>query len=326
MNESPNKRAVIVGLFIFIGLIFLLGGILIVGNIRETFNTKMAVVSIFDDVSGLKEGNNVWYSGVKIGTVSNMNFFGKSQVEVILNIATRAQKYIRKDAKVKISTDGIIGNKILVIYGGTDDFAQVEAGDTLAVEKMFTSEDVINTLQDNNENLLAITSNIKILTNKLVDGDGTIGKLMNDTSVYSNINAATLALQNAAVKAQQLAGSLATFSTGLNKKGTLANELTTDTVVFKSVKASVVKLQQMADTANVFIANLKRAGNNPRTSIGVLLHDEAAGASLKETLMHLESSSKKLDQDLEAAQHNILLRGFFKKKAKAEKDSIERAK
>ena len=322
MNESPNKRAVIVGLFIFIGLMFLLGGILIVGNIRETFNNKMKVISIFDDVGGLKEGNNVWYSGVKIGTVSNMNFFGKSQVEVILNIATKAQQYIRKDAKVKISSDGIIGNKIIVIYGGTEDFAQVEIGDTLAVERTFTSEDMINTLQDNNENLLTITSNIKTITNRLVDGEGTIGKLMNDTSVYANINAATAALQKATVKAEQMISSLATFSSSLNKKGTLANELTTDTTVFNSVKASVAKFHQMADTANVFITNLKNAGNNPNSAIGVLLHDKEAGAYLKESMKNLESSSKKLDADLEAAQHNFLLRGYFKKKAKAEKDSI----
>jgi len=322
MNDSPNKRAVIVGLFIFIGLMFLLGGILIVGNIRETFNNKMKVISIFDDVSGLKEGNNVWYSGVKIGTVSNMNFFGKSQVEVVLNIATKAQQYIRKDAKVKISSDGIIGNKIIVIYGGTVDFAQVEIGDTLAVERTFTSEDMINTLQDNNENLLTITSNIKTITNRLVDGEGTIGKLMNDTSVYANINAATAALQKATVKAEQMISSLATFSSSLNKKGTLANELTTDTTVFNSVKASVAKFHQMADTASVFITNLKNAGNNPNSAIGVLLHDKEAGAYLKESMKNLESSSKKLDADLEAAQHNFLLRGYFKKKAKAEKDSI----
>jgi len=322
MNESPNKQAVIVGVFIFLGLVFLLAGILIIGNIRETFNTKMGVISIFDDVSGLKEGNNVWYSGVKIGTVKSMNFFGKSQVEVNLNISTKSQQYIRKDAKVKISTDGIIGNKILVIYGGTEDFTPVEEGDTLAVERMFTSEDMINTLQDNNENLLTITSNIKTITNQLVDGEGTIGKLMNDTSVYTNINAATAALHTATVKAEQMISSLATFSSSLNKKGTLANELTTDTIVFNSVKASVAKLQQMADTAKVFITNLKNAGSNPNSAIGVLLHDKEAGAYLKESMKNLESSSKKLDEDLEAAQHNFLLRGYFKKKAKAEKDSI----
>lgn len=318
MNESPNKRAVIVGVFVIIGLVFLVSGILIIGNLRETFNRKMELVSLFDDVGGLQPGNNVWFSGVKVGTVRSMEFFGKSQVEVSMNVATKAQKYIRKDAKVKISSDGIIGNKILVIYGGTEVFPEVQDGDTLGVEKTFTSEDMINTFQENNKNLLAITADIKAISKKLAAGEGTIGKLLNDTSVYANINAATKSLQSATEKAQHLASSLAAFSSGLNKKGTLANELTTDTVVFNSVKASVLKLQQIADTASLFITNLKQAGNNPRSSIGVLLHDEEAGAHLKETIKNLESSSKKLDEDLEAAQHNILLRGFFKKKAKTE--------
>lgn len=325
MNESPNKRAVIVGLFVFIGLAFLLTGILIVGNLRETFNRKMKLVSLFDDVSGLQTGNNIWFSGVKIGTVSNLNFFGKSQVEVSMNIATKAQQYIHKDAKVKISSDGIIGNKILVIYGGTEESLQVQEGDTLSVEKTFSSDDMINTIQENNKNLLVITNDFKIISKKLAAGEGTIGKLLNDSSLYININAASASLKIASAEAQQLVNSLATFSSGLNKKGTLANELTTDTVVFNSVKTSVMKLQQMADTATVFITNLKQAGSNPRSTVGVLLHDEEAGAHLKETIKNLESSSKKLDEDLEAAQHNILLRGFFKKKAKAaESDSLRK--
>lgn len=323
MNESPNKRAVIVGVFVIVGLVFLLAGILIIGNLRETFNRKMELVSLFDDVSGLQPGNNVWFSGVKVGTVSNMDFFGKSQVEVRMNVAIKAQQYIRKDAKVKISNDGLIGNKILVIYGGTEEFAEVVEGDTLEVEKTFTSEDMINTAQENNKNLLAITNDIKAITKKLAAGEGSIGKMLDDSLMYTNINATIVSLQKASAKAQQMLNSLADFSSNLNKKGTLANELTTDTVVFRSVKASVLELQQIADTASVFISNLKKAGSNPNTSIGVLLHDEQAGASLKASLKNLESSSKKLDEDLEAAQHNFLLRGFFKKKAKAaEKDSI----
>ena len=109
-----------------------------------------------------------------------------------------------------------------------------------------------------------------------------------------------------------MVNSLADFSSGLNKKGTLANELATDTVVFNSLKASVLQLQQIADTATVFIGNLKEASGNTKTPIGVLLHDEKAGAQLKVSIDNLESSSKKLDEDLEAAQHNFLLRGYFK--------------
>jgi phospholipid/cholesterol/gamma-HCH transport system substrate-binding protein len=318
MNESANKRSAMVGLFIFIGLIFLLAGILIVGNLRETFNRKMSIVSLFDEVGGLQKGNNIWLSGVKIGTVSNLQFYGKSQVEVRMNIETLAQKYIYKDAKVKLGNDGLIGNKILVIYGGTEKSLKVQEGDTLGVEKTFTSEDMINTLQENNKNLLAITTDFKAISKGIAAGEGTIGKLLHDSSVYININEATASLQNASLKAQELVGSLATFSTGLNKKGTLANELVTDTIVYNSVKASVLKLQLLADTATLFITNLKQAGSNPNSSIGVLIHDEEAGKHLKEAIKNLESSSIKLDDDLEAVQHNFLLRGFFKKKAKSD--------
>ena len=312
MNDSTNKHTVVVGLFIFIGLIFLVAGILIIGNLRETFKSKMGVVSLFDDVNGLQSGNNIWFSGVKIGTVGSLDFFGKSQVKVAMRITTKSQQYIHKDAKVKISNDGLIGNKILVIYGGTEKFQQVQEGDTLAVEKTFSSEDMINTLQENNKNLLAITNDLKSIGHKMAVGEGTIGKLLKDSSVYENIDAATASLQKASAKAELLIGSLATFSAGLNKKGTLINELTTDTIVFNSVKASVFHLQQIADTAALFVSNLKQAGSNPKSSLGVLLYDDETGSRLKETIRNLESGSKKLDEDLEAAQHNFLLRGFFK--------------
>jgi len=316
MKDSSNKRATIVGLFVFLGIIFFIAGIFMVGNLHDTFKSKMEVVSVFDDVSGLKKGNNVWFSGVKIGVVSEVSFHGKSQVIVTIKIDTEAQQYIRKDAMVKISSDGLIGNKILIIYGGTLTSNQVQEADTLTVEKTFSNEDVINTLQDNNKNFLAITTDFKTISKKLVAGEGTIGKLLNDDSVYSNINAATSSLKNASAKAKELVNSLATFSLGLNKKGSLANQLTTDTIVFESVKTSVLQLQQIADTATLFITNIKKVSNNPKSALGIMLHDEESGARLKETIKNLESSSKKLDRDLEAAQHSFLLRKFFKKELK----------
>lgn len=319
MNEVSNKRAVIVGIFLTVGLIILLGGIIMIGNLHETFKKKMEIVSLFDDISGLQKGNNIWFSGVKIGTVSDIHFYGKSQVAVNMKIETKSQQYIRKDAKVKIGTDGLIGNKILVIYGGTSMAAAVEAGDTLAVEKTFTTDDMINMLQENNKNVLAITNDFKVVSKKLASGEGTLGKLLNEDAVYNNISAATVSLQNAAARAQSLIHSLQTFSAGLNQEGTLANQLVTDTIVFASAKASVLQLQQIADSASVFIDGLKEAGQNPNSTIGVLLYDEASGAHLKALIKNLEGSSLKLNEDLEAAQHNFLLRGFFKKKAKAAK-------
>lgn len=319
MNEVSNKRSVYVGLFVFLGIIFLIAGILMIGNLHETFKRKIKVVALFDDVGGLQTGNNIWFSGVKIGTVSSLNFKEGSQVEVIMKIEVKAQQYIRKNSNVKLSTDGLIGNKILVIYGGNPKASVVEEGDTLGVEKTFTSDDMINTLQENNKNILAITSDFKTISKKMAAGDGTIGKFMNNNTVYDNINAATLSLQSASKKTEQLVSSLNTFSEGFNKKGTLANQLVTDTTIFNSVKTTVLRLQNIADTATLFIANLKEASSNPNSPVGVLLHNEKSGAQLKQTISNLERSSQKLDEELEAAQHSFLLRGFFKKKAKEEK-------
>ncbi|MGZ4034515.1 MAG: MlaD family protein [Bacteroidia bacterium] len=309
MNKPVNKRAVGVGLFIIIGLLFLVGGVLTIGDLHSTFQKKMTVSTIFGDVNGLQSGNNIWFSGVKIGTVKKTQFYGDRQVRVIMNINIESKQYIRKDAKVKISTDGFIGNKILVIYGGTSTAPEVEEGDTLSNEVMVSTEDIISTFQKSNINVLA-------LTKKLADGEGTIGKLMNSDSIYNNIIATTNSLKKASANAQNLIASLSDFSSKLNKKGTLANDLVSDTAVFKSLKATVFQLNNIADTAHVFINDLKTAGKNPKSPVGVLLHDEQTGSELKATISNLDSGSKKLDEDLEALQHNFLLRRYFKKKAK----------
>lgn len=320
MNTLSNNRGVWVGLFVSIGLIILIGGILMIGNLHQTFKKKIKVTALFDNVGGMQAGNNVWFSGVKIGTVRGLHFREGSMVEVTINIDVKAQEFIRKNSKIKLATDGLIGNKILEIYGGTPKSEIVEDGDILEVEKTFTQEDMVNTLQENNKNLLAITQDLKLISKGIASGEGTLGKLIFDDKVYDNIEAATYSLKGASDHAVQLIHSLNTFSSGLNKKGSIANELVTDTIVFQSLKTSAMRLRQITDTASVFINELKATSRNPGSSIGVLLHDEETGARLKEMIKNLESGSKKLDEDLEAAQHSFLLRGYFRKKEKASKN------
>ena len=316
MSDSPNKRAIYVGLFVSLGILFLIGGILTIGNLHGTFTKKMNVNAVFENVNGLTAGGNVWFSGVKIGTVKKLEFSGSSQVKVILSLNQSTQDYIRKDAKVKISTDGLIGNKILEIYGGTGRAGAIQEGDALSVEKALSTEEMMSTFQKNNLNVLEITNDLKSISKSLANGNGTIGKMLKDETVYNNIASTTASLQNASNRAQKMIGSLSEFSSKLNQKGTLANDLVTDTVVFQSVKSSVLQLNKMADSASALMTNLKQASANTKTPVGVMLHDEEAGANFKATLKNLESSTVKLDQDLEALQHNFLLRGYFKKQAK----------
>lgn len=328
MISEPNKRAVTVGIFIVLGLIFLLSGILAVGNLHSTFVKKIEVTTIFDDVNGLQSGNNVWFSGVKIGTVRRLSFYGKSQVRVVLKIDEKSQQYIRKDAKAKISTDGLIGNKIIVIYGGTALAQAVEDGDTLGVEKMISTDEMMSTLQQNNSNLLDITTDFKTISKKLANGEGSLGKILKDESLYNSLGVTLASLERSSAHAEKLTASISDYGAKLNKKGALANDLVTDTTIFKDVQASVRQLKQLTIAAGEATDNLKSASNNvniatskldnQNSPLGVLLYDEASAAHLKATLKNLEGGSQKLDEDLRAVQDNFLLRRYFKKKKKAE--------
>ena len=316
MNEAINKRSAAVGLFIAMGLLFLIAGVLAVGNLHSTFSKKIIITTIFGDVNGLVAGNNIWFSGVKIGTVKKLEFYGNSQVKVLMNINTESKQYIRKDAKVKISSDGLIGNKILVVYGGTSSAPEVEEGDSLSNEMALNTDDMMETLQKNNLNVLEITK-------KLAEGQGTIGKLLSNDSMYNSLAVTANSLQMASADAKQFISKLNDigfklndFSSRLNEKGTLVNDLISDSIVFNSIKASVLQLNQIADTATALVNNLKEVSSNPKSPLGLILHDEAAGKNLKTTLINLESSSAKLDEDLEALQHNFLLRRYFKKEKK----------
>lgn len=316
MATSSNKRSIIVGIFVLIGLIFLVSGILAIGKLKKSFVRKIEITTVFDDVGGLQQGNNIWFSGVKIGTVKDLNFFGESQVLVKMYIDEKAIPFIHKNAKAKISSDGLIGNKIVVIYGGSADMPVVEAGDQLKVDKTFSTEDMLNTLQANNVNILSITTDFKEIGKKIMGGDGTLGKLLNDKTLYDNLVATINTLNAATENAKRLTADLTAYTSKLNEGGGLANELVTDTMVFSSIRESVKQLNLISTDAAKVVSNLKAASSDSNSPLGVIMSDESSAESMKATIKNLEISSQKLNEDLEAMKHNFLLRGYFKDQEK----------
>ncbi|MBS1736157.1 MAG: MCE family protein [Bacteroidetes bacterium] len=329
MRSTGNRRAVVVGIFVLLGLAIMAITILTLGSQKKTFEKSITVKSFFDNVNGLQKGNNIWFSGVKVGTIRKVNITGNHQVEVDMNIDEAAQQFIKKDALAKISTDGLIGNKIVEIYGGSGKGGVIESGDIMGTEKLLSTDAMMATLSKNNDNLYQITSDFKLISGRIVQGKGTLGRLLTDETMMNQINEITATLQKSANNLQQLSSNVSNYTAQLNNKGSLANDLVTDTVVFGKLRATVAQLQAVAQTSQEAIANFKQAGNtlndglqNPNAPLGMLLKDEKSASNLKVTLQNLQSASKKLDEDLEAVQHNFLLRGFFKKKAKEEKKVV----
>ena len=326
MASPENKRAITVGIFLSLGLLIFILGVFTLGGQQKSFEKNIHISAVFDDVAGLKKGNDVWFSGVKVGTISSIKFVGIAKIDVKMRIDQATEQYIHRNSGVRISSDGLIGNKIIVIDGGSPQAPVVQDNDVLQAEHLVSTDDMFKTLQQNNQNLLAITTDFKLLSHKILQGKGTVGTLLADSTMGVQLRNSMKNLEAATSSAAHLAVQLNQFSAKMNTKGGFADKVLTDTSTFNRIKGAVTQLQQAATNAQVLTDNLNKASsklNGTNSAIGVLLNDPKGAAQVQTTLSYLQQSSVKLNDDLEAAQHNFLLKGFFKKKAKAKADSLK---
>jgi phospholipid/cholesterol/gamma-HCH transport system substrate-binding protein len=324
MSATENKRTVIVGLFVFIGLLILIAGIFVLGGQQNKFASTVTISTEFEDVAGLKAGNNIWFSGVKVGTVKEVNFRGIKKVEVVLTIEEKSREYIRKNATAKLGSDGFIGNKLIVIEGGTGDAPAIEDGDVIAAIKGSDTDALIASLQVNSKNFETITEDFKVLSAQLAEGKGTVGAVLTDSLMAVHLRQMIQNLQVTTNNTAKASVALNTLMDKLNGEGTLVNDLLTDTVIYQNLSDAVAQLQGITQTASALVSNLDGAVskiNQTDNTVGMLLNDEASAENIKNILRNLETSTQKLDQNMEALQHNFLFRSYFRKQAKeAEKN------
>lgn len=319
--EKQNKRAVIVGIFVFAALVIFVLGVMTLGGQKNLFNKGATIHAVFSEVNGLQPGGNVWFAGVKVGTVQAIAFNKEGKVDVEMNINENSLPIIKQDTKAKVGADGFIGNKIIILTGGSAAAPVVKDGSTIPTETALSTDEIMATLQENNRNILTITDNFKTLSNKMINGEGSVGKLLNDEQLYRDLQTSMASLRLAAANAQTLAANVTGYTEKLTAKGSLANDLVTDTVLFSRLRSTVREIDALTATAGQIVGNLNATSQDisqkladPSSPAGLLLNDKEAAADIRATLKNLQTSTQKLDENMEALQHNFLLRGFFRKK------------
>ena len=246
-----------------------------------------------------------------------------------MSIDNMVQPHIHKNAFAKIGSDGLIGNRIIIIYNSDTTNPSIDANDYLQVEPILSTDDMLVTLQANNKNLLEITNSFKVISKKIDSGQGLIATLINDPKISNTFKATINDLHTTASNfkaasktSNTVVANLQNFTTKINQPGNSINELAEDTILFENLKSSFSQLEKTFSELHQFATNLKSTSdklNQNNNPVGLILNDSSSANSIKQIIKKLESSSQKLDDDLEAVQHNFLLRGFFRKKEKAAK-------
>jgi len=226
MNTQSATFKVRLGLFITIGLALFFLAIFVIGKQQNLFDPVITISARFNNVSGLKVGNTVRFSGISVGTVDNIKIINDSTVQVYMLVKQDVQRFIKADSEVSIGSEGIIGDRLVTISNGSPSSPKVKDGQILQSNEPVETDEIMQSVQIVAGNAAIATQELSEILYKVNNGEGTLGRLLNDEEIAENLD---------------------------------------------------------------------------------------------QTMANLKTSSKKLDENMEAAKHNFLLRGYFKKKEKEQK-------
>jgi len=233
METHSDNYKVRLGLFVAGGLVLFILAIFIIGKQKNLFNPVYNLSATFYNVSGLQVGNNIRFSGINVGTVDNIRIINDSTVQVDMLIRKEIAQFIKTDSEVAIGSEGLIGDRLLIITQGSTDAPLAKEGEELGSIEPVETDAIMASIQVTAGNAEIISDQLAEIMIKINGGEGTLGRLIQDTIIAQNLD---------------------------------------------------------------------------------------------QTITNLKKSSKGLNENMEAAKHNILLRGFFKKKERAAEKQAEEQK
>lgn len=282
-NESSNNYKL--GVFVILGIVLFVIAVYFIGVNRNLFGSNFVLRSEFKNVSGLKQGSNVRLSGINIGTVNKIEFISDSLVLVKLLIRKDVQQYIKTDAMASIGSDGLVGDKVLIISPGNSSSTAVKNNDIIVSFKTIEIEDILSSVKISADNTQLITNELIDFTHKMNDKNGLISKIMTNKDFASRID-------NTIANLEISAKEIAQFAPTLNNHNGPVNNLFTNKEWSSNIEKSFYNLQNSLSEIDIFTAQL----NNHNNALYALVSNESIAVALKKTITNLETSSNDLVQ------------------------------
>ncbi|MBK6914913.1 MAG: MCE family protein [Ignavibacteriales bacterium] len=286
-KNSTNK--IKLGIFVTLGLVVLILAIYFIGEKQQLFRSTFRLTGVFKDVGGLQIGNNVRLSGINIGTVENVSLISDTSVRVEVLIDESTRQFIRKDAVASIGSEGLMGNKVLVIIPGTGSQKVIENNDVIATSRPLELDEIMKSLKTTIDNTSLITGDLAKITTNIESGKGTIGRLMMDSSWRQNIQSTIINLEKG--------------SAGF--KVFMDNAQEVDEIL-ASFKAVIENTATITEDLGKITTNLGEG----KGIIGKLFMDESSAQNIDSTFFYLKEGSAGFKILMEKAKDSWLLWGF----------------
>jgi phospholipid/cholesterol/gamma-HCH transport system substrate-binding protein len=317
------------GVFVLTGMLVLILALYMIGRDTNAFGRNFELRARFENVQGLTIGNNVRYAGIQVGTVKKIKILNDTLIEITMLIADKMKPFIHKNDMVNISTDGLMGNKLINISPAKDNSPVVEEKDILATKHIINTDQMLATLAGTNDNLALISENIK-LTVQRVNNSSALWRILDDQSIAENLARSMVNVRDATAGADEFVTDLHTIISNVKEgKGTLGTILT-DTAIAHGLNKAILTIRQVGDNANQLASELKgltqtinQDVTTGKGTVNMLFKDSSLARKLNNTLSNIEQGTDGFNQNMEALKHNFLMRGYFRRQEKQRKKGQE---
>lgn len=317
--EKTTSEKVKLGLLVVTGLMLFVLVIYFIGNKQKMFGNTDHLTAVFTNVNGLQLGNNVRYSGINIGTVRGIEMINDTTINVDMIIDKSMFPHIKRNALATITSDGLVGSMIINITPGIGNQPSIQPGDKIRSLDRVRTDDLLNTLSITNKNAALLTADLLKITKEITQGKGSLGTLLNDTIMASDLKHTINYLKSTSKGTTQIVENLNKTVMALGDKNSVIGVLNDPTVAVK-IKTIITNLDQSSQDINKLVNNLNATVLNIKNgngAINYLSNDPNLVKKIDSTMTNLNKASILLNEDLEAMKHSFLLRGYFKKQEKA---------
>jgi phospholipid/cholesterol/gamma-HCH transport system substrate-binding protein len=204
-----------VGILVLASFTILALAIVLISGEAGFFTPKYTLRTYLPSASGLRKGSLVWVAGIEVGNVDAVNITSSPDpnkaVEVIMKINEKYRDAIREDSSAVLGSIGLLGDKYVDISRGSTPSKPIPTNGEI---KGFAEADIKKIIQNSNDlvaNLGDLVTKINQITNKIDVGQGTLGKIINDPSMFNKMNATVDRAQDLLLQIKSGEGSIGKF-------------------------------------------------------------------------------------------------------------------
>jgi phospholipid/cholesterol/gamma-HCH transport system substrate-binding protein len=299
-----------VGITVLVALITLAVLIFLMTGTTGLFTKKLVVHSYVDNAGGLRVGAPVRLEGVDIGNVTGIRVDADpahrvAPVDVTMKITTKYAESMNSGCRVLLTTAGVLGEVFIDFDCRQAKGSPLQNGSVLPTKDVPQFQDVIRASQSTLENLDVLLKRVDSIVSYIQSGQGSIGKIIYDPSLFDRANATVGQLQQITNQINSPHGTIGKLLNSEELYNKVNNAVDNVNKIIDEVNGGqgtigkFIKDPALYDNANKMVAGgnqLIADVNAGKGTLGKLAKDQALANKIDNTITRLNNIADRLDK------------------------------